>query len=57
VRKIDYEALVRDPELQLEIERAARRERAAVVRDLFARLFKAPVKKEMRGAAGPRLAH
>jgi len=57
VRKLDYDTLLRNPEILLEIEQAARRERVAAIGEFFARLFQAPAKKEVRGAAGPRLAH
>jgi len=57
MRKLDYETVLRNPHLLREIEQAARRERVAAIGEFFARLFQAPVKKEVRGAVGPRLAH
>lgn len=57
MRKLDYETLLRDPELLREIEQAARRERVAAIGEFFARLFQAPASQEVRRAIGPRLAH
>ena len=57
MRKLDYETVLRNPELLREIEQAARRERVAAIGEFIARLFQAPAKQEVRRAAGPRLAH
>ena len=57
MRKLDYETVLRHPELLREIEAAARRERVAAIGEFFGRLFQAPAKKEVGRAIGPRLAH
>ena len=55
MRKLTYEAILKNPELLREIEQNARRERIAAIGALFGRLFNAF--KVTRHATRPHLAH